>query len=93
MSITVRLTQPETDNPCQYSRSGVRETRLRWGFSPNSPQYAAGLRIEPAPSVAWAIAHRPAAVAAPLPPLEPPQVRDGSHGLRVSPQVGLSVNP
>ena len=49
--------------------------------------------MEPAPSVAWAIAHMPAAVATPLPPLEPPQVREVSHGLRVSPQVGLSVKP
>ena len=49
--------------------------------------------MEPAPSVAWAIALIPAATATPLPPLEPAHVRAGSQGLRVSPQVGLSVKP
>ena len=51
------------------------------------------MRIEPAPSVAWAMAARPAATAAALPPLEPPHVRSRSHGLRVTPQLGDSVLP
>ena len=51
------------------------------------------MRIEPAPSVAWPAAARPAATAAPLPPLEPPGVRSGFHGLRVTPQLGDSVAP
>ena len=29
------------------------ETRARLGFKPTSPQFAAGMRIEPPPSLAW----------------------------------------
>ena len=35
----------------------------------------------------------PAAVATPLPPLEPAQVFEVSQGLRVAPHVWLSVKP
>ncbi len=51
------------------------------------------MRIEPAPSVAWPAAARPAATAAALPPLEPPQVRSVFQGLRVTPQCRDSVEP
>ena len=51
------------------------------------------MRIEPAPSEAEAIGTRPAATAAALPPLEPPGVRCGFQGLRVTPQVADSVKP
>jgi hypothetical protein len=51
------------------------------------------MRIEPAPSEASAPAHSPAAVAAPLPPLEPPVMRSRSQGLRVTPLVAVSVKP
>ena len=44
----------------------------RVGFSPTRPQQAAGTRIEPPASVAWAIATIPAATAAAAPPEEPP---------------------
>ena len=37
-------------------------------------------------------ATRPAATAAPLPPLEPPQIRSVSHGLRAGPNVWLVVD-
>src|SRR3954454_8667779 len=57
--------------------------RPRCGWSPTSPQHAAGIRVEPPPSLPWATGTRPAATAAPDPPLEPPGVRAGSHGLRV----------
>ena len=50
------------------------------------------MRIEPAPSEPSAAPTRPAATAAPLPPLEPPGARWGSHGLRVTPNVAVSVN-
>ena len=72
MSRTVRLTQPLTDIPFQFSRSGAREIRPRCGFSPKRPQEAAGIRIEPAPSDAEASGTIPAATAPALPPLEPP---------------------
>ena len=51
------------------------------------------MRIDPAPSEAVAAAHRPAATAAPLPPLEPPGVRSVFQGLRVTPKAGPSVAP
>ena len=50
------------------------------------------MRIEPPPSVPSAPPARPAATAAAEPPLEPPGVRCRSHGLRVTPKVGDSVN-
>ena len=50
------------------------------------------MRIEPPPSEPSAAEHSPAATAAAEPPLEPPGVRCRSHGLRVMPNVGVSVN-
>ena len=50
------------------------------------------MRIEPPPSEASAPPTRPAATAEAEPPLEPPGVRLRSHGLRVAPNVGDSVN-
>src|SRR5207244_9973727 len=67
------------------------ETRPRWGLSPNKPHSAAGTRIEAPPSDARAAGTRPAATAAALPPLEPPGERSRFHGLRVTPQVTVSV--
>jgi hypothetical protein len=93
VSRTLRVRQPLTDSPYQCSGSGASEIRPRCGLSPKSPQLAAGIRIEPAPSEAVAAPIRPAATAAPLPPLEPPGVRSRSHGLRVAPQVFDSVKP
>ena len=43
------------------------------------------MRIEPPPSLPWAIGTMPAATAAAEPPEEPPGVRPWSHGLRVAP--------
>ena len=43
------------------------------------------MRIEPPPSLPWAIGTRPAATAAAAPPDEPPGVRERSQGLRVAP--------
>ena len=92
MSATVRLTQPLAESRFQWS-VGSSGTRPRWGLSPKRPQNAAGMRIEPPPSVARPTAARPAATAAPLPPLEPPGDREVFHGLRVGPQPSLSVKP
>ena len=50
------------------------------------------MRIEPAPSEPMAAPARPAAMAAPEPPDDPPGVRWRSHGLRVTPNVGDSVH-
>ena len=45
----------------------------------------AGMRIEPPPSPACATGTMPLATAAAEPPLEPPELRVVSHGLRVGP--------
>src|SRR2546425_11289999 len=52
-----------------------------------------GLRMEPPPSVPMWSGAIPAASAAPAPPDEPPGVRAGFQGLRVSPKRRLSVTP
>ncbi|MDW3217235.1 MAG: hypothetical protein R8F63_01370 [Acidimicrobiales bacterium] len=93
VSSTRRLRHPVFDMPYQCSASGMSEMRPRWGLSPKSPLRAAGMRIDPAPSLADAAPTSPAATAAPEPPLEPPGVRPRFHGLRVSPVAGDSVNP
>ena len=49
------------------------------------------MRVEPPPSLPWAIGTMPAATAAPDPPDEPPGVRSVSHGLRVAPNRRVSV--
>src|SRR6185437_14826072 len=58
-------------------------TRPSPGLIPTKPAQAAGIRIEPIPSLACASGTRPADTAAALPPDEPPGVRVRSHGLRV----------
>ena len=55
------------------------------GRRPVTPQNADGIRIEPAVSVPSVAGTRPAATAAPLPPLEPPQTRSSAHGLHARP--------
>ena len=78
--------------PCHGSTAGAVGTRPFCGLSPNRPQQAAGMRIEPAPSDPIAAPQSPAAIALPEPPEEPPGVRCRSHGLRVTPKVGDSVH-
>ena len=65
----------------------------RVGFRPTRPQNAAGMRIDPPPSVPVASGAMPAASAAPLPPLEPPGDQSRAHGSRVSPNSRFDVNP
>ena len=48
--------------------------------------------MEPPPSVPRASGPCPVATAAAAPPDEPPAVRERSHGFRVTPKRGLSVN-
>ena len=49
---------------------------------PNTPQRDDGILIEPPPSEPMCREPRPSAAEAAAPPLEPPGVRSGSHGLR-----------
>jgi len=59
--------------------------RDRVGFRPTMPQHDAGTRIEPNPSEACARGRMRAPTAAAAPPLEPPEMRVVSQGLRVGP--------
>ncbi len=68
--------------------SGIRP---KLGLSPTIPQYEAGIRIEPPMSEPSANGTQPVATATAEPPLDPPGVRLGSHGLRVTPKRGLRV--
>src|SRR6267378_4144739 len=61
-------------------------------FSPTTPLAAAGMRVEPPPSVAMPIGPMPAATATAAPPLEPPLVRSAFQALRVWPNSGASVS-
>src|SRR5579862_1513704 len=60
-------------------------------FSPTTPLQAAGIRVEPPPSVATASGPIPLATATAAPPLEPPLVRAALQALRVRPNSGESV--
>ena len=90
MSATVRVSTPSMPSE-ESPSSGAGEIRPRAGFSPTSPQQAAGMRIEPPPSLPWATGTMPAATAAAAPPEEPPGVRCRSHGLRVGPKIRASL--
>src|SRR5260370_10371560 len=81
-SLTLRLTTCPADSPPHPSpASGAIDTRPRDGLSPNMPHCAAGIRIEPPPSVACAIGRMPAETAAAAPPEEPPCEVSGFQGL------------
>src|SRR3954462_8449804 len=58
---------------------------------PTTPLAAAGIRVDPPPSVATARGARPLATAQAAPPLEPAHERSALHALRVRPKSGLSV--
>src|SRR6201996_7802789 len=66
-------------------------SRPRDGFRPTSPLQDAGIRIEPPPSLAWAIGTTPAATKAPEPDDDAPAVRSVFHGLRTAPSRGCSA--
>src|SRR5947208_15657700 len=98
LSRTDMLTTWPQENPPQPSpRSGPTGTRARVGFNPKTPEPAAGMRIEPPPSVACATGRMRAATAAAAPPDEPPDECTRFHGLRVGPNrrdsvVGINPN-
>ena len=54
-------------------------------FRPKQPVKLAGMRIDPPPSPAVTSGMTLAAIAADEPPLEPPGLRSGFHGDRVTP--------
>ena len=73
--------------------SGHAGTRPNEGLRPNTPVNAAGMRIDPPPSVPMVSGPMPDATATAPPPDEPPGVLETFHGLRVMPVSGLSVTP
>ena len=78
--------------PAQLSlMCGPSGMRARVGFSPNNAVCAAGMRIEPPPSAAWALGRMPPATADTAPPLEPPVVCARLHGLRHTPSIDDSL--
>src|SRR3982751_3898400 len=92
LSRTLMLTTWPTENPPQPSpRSGPSGLRARVGFNPNTPEAAAGMRIDPPPSLACATGRIRAATAAAAPPDEPPEECARFQGLRVGPNSRGSV--
>src|ERR671926_1484819 len=89
-SATVRVIGPLCDRAAQMSAFGQYGTRPNDGFKPKTPQSAAGIRIDPAPSEPCARGPSPAATAAAAPPLEAPEVRSSFHGLRHGGPMRLS---
>src|SRR4029450_12564019 len=89
LSATVVASSPNTDVSDPVGPGcGIRP----WlGLNPTSPQNDAGMRVDPPPSLAVATGTSPAATAAALPPLEPPGVRCGFHGLRAMPNTLVLV--
>src|ERR1041385_3049171 len=86
LSRTLMLTTCPTEKPPQPSPlSGPPGVRARVGFSPNTPDAEAGIRIEPPPSLACATGRIRAATAAAAPPDEPPEECARFQGLRVGP--------
>ncbi len=94
VSLTLREMTPSTTAPNHISAApGPSEVRPRDGLRPNRPQYAAGMRIEPPPSLAAATGTIPAATAAAAPPLDPPDVRSRLQGLLTRPNISESDTP
>ena len=74
-------------SPCD----GAKEILPRVGFKPTKPQQAAGILMEPPPSLACAIGTDLDATADAEPPLEPPVVLFVSYGFLVGPNSFGSV--
>src|SRR5258707_14200159 len=92
LSRTLMLSTWPQENPAQPSpRSGPMGLRARVGFSPNTPDAEAGMRIEPPPSLACARGRMRAATAAAAPPEDPPEEAASFHGFRVGPNRRDSV--
>lgn len=73
------------------STNGPEGTRPGVGLNPNKPQQAAGIRIDPPPSLAVATGAIPAIMAAAEPPEDPPAVLIVSKGFLQGPNKLESV--
>src|SRR5229473_727927 len=89
----VRAIGPVTCSVSHSQSVGYVGTNPGDGRSPTTPQKDAGMRSEPPRSVPSASAIMPDASAAAPPPVDPPALFVGSHGLRVRPNTSLNVLP
>src|SRR5829696_773049 len=85
-SRTVRVIGPRCERS-PTALGGYCGTRPNDCLNPKMPQDAAGMRIEPAPSLPCASGPRPAAIAAAAPPLDPPEVLARFQGLNEGPNT------
>src|SRR6476660_531558 len=91
VSATVLALGPAVLSCSSTSVNGQAGTRPGLGRRPTTLQKPAGLRSDPPRSLPSARQTIRAASAAAAPPLLPPALRLGSHGLRVAPNTGLTV--
>ena len=91
VSATVRAIGPLTLHGSHASGAGCTGTSPGEVRNPTTPQKDAGRRSEPPRSVPWARGPSPVARATAPPPVEPPGVSVGFHGLRVTPKTALNV--
>ena len=87
----MRVSGPTVPSAHQRCSIGEVVTRPRCGLSPNSPQNADGIRIEPPPSPPMPTGTMPEATAAAVPAAGAAGRVAGRHGLRVMPQATDSV--
>ena len=88
-SATVRASGPTVSKVGTSGKTPSTGIRPHEGFMPTRPQQAAGSRIEQPVSVPRPMSQSPAAIAAALPPDEPPAVAPGSAGLPTVPYHGF----
>ena len=91
-SRTVRVIGPACDS-VPNGLGGKNGIRPYVGFSATVPVNPAGMRTDPPPSVPTDHGPMPSPTAVALPPLDPPDVFSGSHGLPVTPCRSESVTP
>src|SRR5512143_1644495 len=84
-SATVRPIGPAVSCETEIGMIPLRLTRPTVGFSPTRPLTAAGQMMLPSVSVPTPTVARLAAIAAPVPALEPHGLRSSTYGLRVWP--------
>ena len=93
MAVTSRIaaeSRTVVQTTCWHDRPhsswyGPIGTRPRLGLSPTRPHIAAGMRIDPPPSLALDAGTMPDATAAAAPAEEPPVPWSVFHGLRLGP--------
>src|SRR5258705_8240872 len=88
-SVTVRAMEPAVSCVCEMGMMPDRLTRPTVGLMPTSPFADDGQTIEPSVSVPTPTVARFAAIAAPVPELEPHGLRSSTYGLRVCPPLPL----